>query len=91
MGFQKGRDERVLGDCDEGDTCLCCVIVSLARLHRGIDDVFRFYSAYEYMKRRFIKQYGGVDRVPVWALLASGSCGGVSLYFSYLHSSFIFD
>ncbi len=34
----------------------------------------RFYSGYEYTRRRFQAKY---KNVPVWALLASGSCGGV--------------
>jgi len=35
----------------------------------------RFYTAYEYNKRRFAKKYG--EQLPVWALLASGATGGV--------------
>lgn len=37
----------------------------------------RFYTAYEFSKRKFAKKYG--DQLPVWALLASGSTGGVRL------------
>lgn len=40
------------------------------------------------MKRKFIRRYGGVENVPVWALLASGSCGGVSPLLNLLHPSF---
>jgi len=39
-----------------------------------------FYTAYEFMKRRFARSYGGAENVPVWALLASGSCGGISYW-----------
>jgi hypothetical protein len=36
----------------------------------------RFYTAYEFSKRQFAQRYG--KEIPVWALLASGSTGGVS-------------
>ena len=35
----------------------------------------RFYTAYEFSKRRFAKKYG--EQLPVWTLLASGATGGV--------------
>lgn len=38
-----------------------------------------FYTAYEFSKRQFRKRYGK-DDLPVWALLASGSTGGVSYW-----------
>jgi hypothetical protein len=36
---------------------------------------FRSFLAYEYTKRKFTDVYGA--QLPVWALLASGSTGGV--------------
>ena len=35
-----------------------------------------FYTAFEFSKRKFTAKYG--QSLPVWALLASGSTGGVS-------------
>ena len=35
----------------------------------------RFYTAYEFSKRKFAKKYG--KELPVWTLLASGATGGV--------------
>ncbi|EAU91957.2 mitochondrial ornithine transporter 1 [Coprinopsis cinerea okayama7 len=37
-----------------------------------------FYSAFEFSKRNFRKHYG--DNLPVWALLASGSTGGIAYW-----------
>ncbi|TFK50901.1 mitochondrial carrier [Heliocybe sulcata] len=37
-----------------------------------------FYSAFEFSKRRFSHKYG--QQVPVWALLASGSTGGIAYW-----------
>ncbi|CAK5262079.1 unnamed protein product [Mycena citricolor] len=37
-----------------------------------------FYTAYEFSKRKFAAKYG--DKVPVWALLASGSTGGIAYW-----------
>ncbi|ESK94138.1 mitochondrial ornithine transporter 1 [Moniliophthora roreri MCA 2997] len=39
-----------------------------------------FYTAYEFSKRRFISIYG--PELPVWALLASGSTGGIAYWLS---------
>ncbi|KDQ56318.1 hypothetical protein JAAARDRAFT_208025 [Jaapia argillacea MUCL 33604] len=39
-----------------------------------------FYTAFEFSKRKFSKKYG--PQLPVWALLASGSCGGVAYWLS---------
>ncbi|KIY70982.1 mitochondrial carrier [Cylindrobasidium torrendii FP15055 ss-10] len=39
-----------------------------------------FYTAYEFSKRSFAKQYG--NDVPVWAVLASGSTGGIAYWLS---------
>ncbi|KAJ7164249.1 mitochondrial carrier domain-containing protein [Mycena filopes] len=39
-----------------------------------------FYTAYEFSKRKFAAKYG--DQLPVWALLASGSTGGVAYWLS---------
>ncbi|KAJ3574812.1 hypothetical protein NP233_g1510 [Leucocoprinus birnbaumii] len=37
-----------------------------------------FYSAFEFSKRSFAKKYG--KDIPVWALLASGSTGGIAYW-----------
>ncbi|EMD33104.1 hypothetical protein CERSUDRAFT_118160 [Gelatoporia subvermispora B] len=37
-----------------------------------------FYTAFEFTKRKFSKQYG--NQLPVWALLASGSTGGIAYW-----------
>ncbi|KAF8058645.1 mitochondrial carrier [Lyophyllum atratum] len=37
-----------------------------------------FYTAFEFTKRQFAKTYG--DKLPVWALLASGSTGGIAYW-----------
>lgn len=39
-----------------------------------------FYTAFEFSKRKFQSMYG--DKVPVWALLASGSTGGIAYWLS---------
>lgn len=39
-----------------------------------------FYTAFEFSKRKFQSQYE--DKVPVWALLASGSTGGIAYWLS---------
>lgn len=39
-----------------------------------------FYTAFEFLKRKFQSKYG--DKVPVWALLASGSTGGIAYWLS---------
>ncbi|KAJ7263603.1 mitochondrial carrier domain-containing protein [Mycena haematopus] len=39
-----------------------------------------FYTAYEFSKRKFSAKYG--DQLPVWALLASGSTGGIAYWLS---------
>ncbi|KAI0250925.1 mitochondrial carrier domain-containing protein [Lactifluus subvellereus] len=39
-----------------------------------------FYTAFEYSKRRFANTYG--PDLPVWALLASGSTGGIAYWLS---------
>ncbi|KAF9444528.1 mitochondrial carrier [Macrolepiota fuliginosa MF-IS2] len=39
-----------------------------------------FYTAFEFSKRSFAKKYG--KDVPVWALLASGSTGGIAYWLS---------
>ncbi|KAI0090871.1 mitochondrial carrier [Irpex rosettiformis] len=39
-----------------------------------------FYTAYEFSKRRFAKRYG--KDIPVWAVLASGSTGGLAYWLS---------
>ncbi|KAF4562984.1 hypothetical protein EYR40_007300 [Pleurotus pulmonarius] len=40
-----------------------------------------FYTAFEFSKRKFSKTYG--SELPVWALLASGSTGGVRIPFYF--------
>ncbi|CDO69857.1 hypothetical protein BN946_scf184884.g16 [Trametes cinnabarina] len=39
-----------------------------------------FYTAFEFSKRKFAERYG--SQIPVWALLASGSTGGVRSFHS---------
>ncbi|KAI0770039.1 mitochondrial carrier [Fomes fomentarius] len=39
-----------------------------------------FYTAFEFSKRKFSKKYNG--QIPVWALLASGSTGGIAYWLS---------
>ncbi|KAI0046466.1 mitochondrial carrier [Auriscalpium vulgare] len=39
-----------------------------------------FYTAYEFSKRKFATKYG--ENVPAWALLASGSTGGLAYWLS---------
>jgi solute carrier family 25 carnitine/acylcarnitine transporter 20/29 len=39
-----------------------------------------FYTAFEYSKRKFARKYG--PDLPVWALLASGSTGGIAYWLS---------
>ncbi|KIJ67414.1 hypothetical protein HYDPIDRAFT_166025 [Hydnomerulius pinastri MD-312] len=39
-----------------------------------------FYAAFEFSKRQFQSRYG--QQVPVWALLASGSTGGIAYWLS---------
>ncbi|KAG2153167.1 mitochondrial carrier [Suillus clintonianus] len=39
-----------------------------------------FYTAFEFSKRKFQSKHG--DKVPVWALLASGSTGGIAYWLS---------
>ncbi|KAJ3554616.1 hypothetical protein NM688_g3014 [Phlebia brevispora] len=40
----------------------------------------RFYGAYEFSKRQFSAKYG--QQLPIWALLASGSTGGIAYWLS---------
>lgn len=40
-----------------------------------------FYGAFEFSKRRF-RTILGSNELPVWALLASGSCGGIAYWFA---------
>lgn len=47
---------------------------------REIPGYAGFYTAFEFSKRKFQSQYG--DKVPVWALLASGSTGGIAYWLS---------
>ncbi|EIW59320.1 mitochondrial carrier [Trametes versicolor FP-101664 SS1] len=37
-----------------------------------------FYAAFEFSKRKFSQKYG--NQIPVWALLASGSTGGIAYW-----------
>jgi len=41
-----------------------------------------FYTGFEFAKRRFNERYSGSGGLPVWALLLSGSCGGISYWLS---------
>ncbi|KAG2073741.1 mitochondrial carrier [Suillus decipiens] len=47
---------------------------------REIPGYAGFYTAFEFSKRKFQNKYG--DKVPVWALLASGSAGGIAYWLS---------
>jgi len=47
---------------------------------REIPAYASFYAAFEYVKRRFQKTLG--RDIPVWALVASGSCGGIAYWLS---------
>ncbi|QRV98108.1 mitochondrial carrier protein [Ceratobasidium sp. AG-Ba] len=51
-----------------------------ATVAREIPAYAGFYTGYEFMKRKFQAKYGA--DVPVWALLASGSCGGICYWLS---------
>lgn len=46
-----------------------------ATVAREIPAYAGFYTGYEFAKRKFRANYG--PDIPVWALLASGSCGGI--------------
>jgi hypothetical protein len=37
-----------------------------------------FYAGFEYTKRRFQSVYG--EDIPIWSLIASGSCGGIAYW-----------
>lgn len=39
-----------------------------------------FYGGYEVVKRFWARQFGGNDKVPVWALLSAGASGGVTYW-----------
>ncbi|KAI0343773.1 mitochondrial carrier [Trametopsis cervina] len=49
-------------------------------LAREIPAYAGFYTAFEFSKRKFTKIYG--QQLPVWALLASGSTGGLAYWLS---------
>ncbi|KAG9120653.1 hypothetical protein FRC07_003783 [Ceratobasidium sp. 392] len=49
-----------------------------ATVAREIPAYAGFYTGYEFAKRKFQAQYG--KDLPVWALLTSGSCGGISYW-----------
>ncbi|KAJ3723571.1 mitochondrial carrier domain-containing protein [Lentinula guzmanii] len=49
-------------------------------LAREIPAYAGFYTAYEFSKRKFASIYG--SELPVWALLASGSTGGIAYWLS---------
>ncbi|KAH7334849.1 mitochondrial carrier [Rhizoctonia solani] len=51
-----------------------------ATVAREIPAYAGFYTGYEFAKRQFRSKYG--DKVPVWGLLASGSCGGICYWLS---------
>jgi len=64
-------------------------VISSSRSRLDMADYVSF-SAYEFSKRKFSKTYG--TQLPVWALLASGSTGGVcvpalSLFSALIHNS----
>jgi len=49
-----------------------------ATFARDIPAYAGYYTAFEFSKRAFAKTYG--DKLPVWALLASGSTGGIAYW-----------
>ncbi|KAG8929006.1 hypothetical protein FRC02_006134 [Tulasnella sp. 418] len=49
-----------------------------ATVAREIPAYAGFYTGFEYVKRKFQKKYG--QQLPVWALLTSGSFGGISYW-----------
>ncbi|KAF9233966.1 mitochondrial carrier [Melanogaster broomeanus] len=51
-----------------------------ATVAREIPAYAGFYSAFEFSKRQFQAHYG--QQIPVWALLASGSTGGIAYWLS---------
>ncbi|KAJ1306145.1 hypothetical protein OPQ81_010856 [Rhizoctonia solani] len=51
-----------------------------ATVAREIPAYAGFYTGYEFAKRQFRSKYG--SQVPVWGLLASGSCGGICYWLS---------
>ncbi|EUC62494.1 ornithine transporter 1 [Rhizoctonia solani AG-3 Rhs1AP] len=51
-----------------------------ATVAREIPAYAGFYTGYEFAKRQFRSKYG--NQVPVWGLLASGSCGGICYWLS---------
>ncbi|KAG8709772.1 hypothetical protein FRC11_005217 [Ceratobasidium sp. 423] len=51
-----------------------------ATVAREIPAYAGFYTGYEFAKRQFRSRYG--NQVPVWGLLASGSCGGICYWLS---------
>lgn len=51
-----------------------------ATVAREIPAYAGFYTAFEFSKRQFQSHYG--QQVPVWALLASGSTGGIAYWLS---------
>ncbi|KAF8678827.1 Mitochondrial carrier protein [Rhizoctonia solani] len=51
-----------------------------ATVAREIPAYAGFYTGYEFAKRKFRSKYG--NQVPVWGLLASGSCGGICYWLS---------
>ncbi|CAK5274865.1 unnamed protein product [Mycena citricolor] len=76
-GFRKGvmRGYWVTMSSSTADVHLTSAQVTVAR---EIPAYAGFYTAYEFSKRKFAAKYG--DKVPVWALLASGSTGGIAYW-----------
>ncbi|KAJ3808673.1 mitochondrial carrier domain-containing protein [Lentinula aff. lateritia] len=54
--------------------------INAVTMAREIPAYAGFYTAYEFSKRKFASIYG--SELPVWALLASGSTGGIAYWLS---------
>ena len=59
---------------------VCFQILYRYFLNMPVALVVKNRAAFEYSKRKFVSKYG--PDLPVWALLVSGSTGGVRLAFS---------
>ncbi|KAF9230530.1 hypothetical protein BU15DRAFT_35602, partial [Melanogaster broomeanus] len=58
-------------------------IPAYAGTHSNVIHAFYGNSAFEFSKRKFQAHYG--QQIPVWALLASGSTGGITYWLSSYH------
>ena len=71
------------GNCGKRDSGIRCVsLFWIVLVMSSISFHYRFYTGFEAAKRNFKKRLG--NDLPVWALLSSGSCGGVSSIHSHM-------